>query len=71
MAATDQDKLRALLPHWIEHNSDHATEFRQWAEKARAAGRDEVAQEIETAAQELDCVNKTLSAALRKLGPTA
>jgi hypothetical protein len=35
---TDQSKLRALLPHWIEHNAEHAAEFRNWAEKARAAG---------------------------------
>ena len=35
---TDEDKLRILLPHWIEHNAEHAAEFRQWAGKARGAG---------------------------------
>jgi hypothetical protein len=48
---TDQDKLRALLPHWIEHNAEHAAEFRNWAEKARATGQEEVAEEIALAAQ--------------------
>ena len=64
---TDLDKLRALLPHWIEHNAEHAAEFQLWAEKARASGQEEVAEEIDTAAKELGWVNEALSAALRKL----
>jgi len=64
---TDLDKLRALLPHWIEHNAEHAAEFQQWAERARGAGHVEVAEEIDTAAKELGWVNEALSAALRKL----
>jgi hypothetical protein len=35
-AVTDLEKLRVLLPHWIEHNAEHAAEFRQWAERAGA-----------------------------------
>ena len=31
------DKLRVVLPHWIEHNGEHAGEFREWAERAGAA----------------------------------
>jgi len=27
-------------PHWIEHNAEHAAEFRQWAERAGEAGED-------------------------------
>jgi hypothetical protein len=68
---TDQSKLRALLPHWIEHNAEHAAEFRNWAEKARAAGQEEVAEEIDTAAKELGWVNEALRAALHKLGGMA
>ena len=30
---TDIDKLRMLIPHWIEHNEGHAAEFRKWATK--------------------------------------
>ena len=66
--ATDEEKLRVLLPHWMEHNDEHAAEFRAWAEKARAAGREEVAEEIETAAKELGWVNDALKAALGALG---
>jgi hypothetical protein len=66
--ASDVDKLRVLLPHWIEHNAEHAAEFRTWAEKARAAGQEEVAEEIDTAAKELGWVNDALNAALNALG---
>jgi hypothetical protein len=68
---TLQDKLRLLLPHWIEHNDEHAADFRNWAEKARAAGQKEVAEEIDTAAKELGWVNEALEAALEKLDETA
>ena len=33
----DADKLRMLLPHWIEHNGEHAEEFRAWAERVALA----------------------------------
>jgi hypothetical protein len=68
---TDGDKVRALLPHWIEHNAEHAAEFRRWAEKVRAAGQEEVADEIALAAKELGWVNEALNAALDKLGGLA
>ena len=71
MATRDEDKLRALLPHWIEHNDEHAAEFRAWAEKARAAGWPEAAEEIDTAAKELSWVNESLHAAMEKLAEPA
>jgi hypothetical protein len=36
----ETDKLRVLIPHWIEHNSEHADEFRRWAEQAGDAAAD-------------------------------
>jgi predicted metallo-beta-lactamase superfamily hydrolase len=59
----DTAKLRVLLPHWIEHNSEHAAEFRSWAEKAGAAGA-----HIQEAASLLENVNRALEAALKQLG---
>lgn len=32
------DKLRVLLPHWVEHNQGHITEFTRWREVAAAEG---------------------------------
>jgi hypothetical protein len=71
MTAKDEEKLRALLPHWIEHNDEHAAEFRAWADRARAAGQDKAAEEIDTAAKELGWVNESLRAALEKMGEPA
>ncbi len=32
------EKLVKLLEHWIKHDADHAASYRDWAEKAKAAG---------------------------------
>jgi len=65
--ATDLDKLRVLLPHWIEHNAGHAAGLQEWAERARAAGQEELAEKIALAAKESGGANEALSAALKKL----
>ena len=62
-AMTARDKLRALLPHWIEHNAEHAAEFRRWAEQAGEAEAD-----IQVAATQMEAANEALAAALEKLG---
>ncbi|HUT14666.1 MAG TPA: hypothetical protein VMY98_00280 [Anaerolineae bacterium] len=59
----DRDKLRVLLPHWIEHNKEHADEFRHWAERAGPAQSD-----VLEAAGSLEAVNRVLTRALDKLG---
>jgi predicted TIM-barrel fold metal-dependent hydrolase len=68
MAMSDADKLRALLPHWIEHNAEHAAEFCSWAVRACVAGHKDAAEEIEAAAKELGRVNEALRTALQHLG---
>lgn len=60
---TDADKLRVLLPHWHEHNAEHAAEFRSWATRAGEAG-----EELSRAAELVDAANRALAAALEKLG---
>jgi hypothetical protein len=60
---SDQDKLRLLLPHWVEHNQEHAEEFRRWAERVGLAQVDML-----TAAENLESVNHILAQALEKLG---
>ncbi len=57
------EKLRMLIPHWIEHNEEHADEYQRWAEKAAEASADLLA-----AVEALKKVNQTLGAALEKLG---
>ena len=53
-AMTDVQKLRILLPHWIEHNVEHAAEFREWAERARVAGQEGPGTDIALAAREAE-----------------
>jgi len=59
----DLEKLRILSSHWIEHNEEHADEFRRWADKAGDAAPDVLA-----AAERMRDVNQALAAALDKLG---
>ena len=60
---SDQEKLRILLAYWIEHNLDHAREFRQWAQRAEAFGSKEAASKLEAAAQEMTAMNDSLRTA--------
>jgi hypothetical protein len=57
------NKLRVLLPHWIEHNGEHAGEFRKWAEQAGSAQ-----DELLSAARLVDEANTWLRKALDQLG---
>jgi hypothetical protein len=59
----EKNKLRVLIPHWIEHNEEHASEFHRWAEQAGMAQAD-----ILLAAEMMRHVNKPLTTALEKLG---
>ena len=59
----EQEKLRVLIPHWIEHNEEHADEFRRWAEQAGEAAAD-----IMAAAETMTRVNDFLGTALEELG---
>jgi len=56
------EKLRVLIPHWIEHNDEHAEEFCRWAERAGDAGADLLA-----AARWLEKASESLRAALERL----
>ncbi|PKN46495.1 MAG: hypothetical protein CVU58_07590 [Deltaproteobacteria bacterium HGW-Deltaproteobacteria-16] len=35
---TTMEKLRILLPHWIEHNHNHEAEFKKWVELVGSEG---------------------------------
>jgi hypothetical protein len=64
----DIEKLRVLLPHWLEHNQEHASEFGGWADKAAAAGAEGAAEKIRRAAEAMQDANDALQAALDDLG---
>jgi len=51
--------LQTLIHYWIEHNSEHAKEFRDWADKAVSSSA-EVAQQLQKAAAKMAAVSDEL-----------
>jgi len=45
-------KLHHLIGHWAEHNSEHATTYRDWAKKAESLGKKELARILLKIAEE-------------------
>lgn len=60
------EKLRILLPHWIEHNAEHLAEFERWAGCAGPG-----CEYLREAAHYMEAANQALRAALEKLNETA
>ena len=60
-------KIKILLGHWIEHNHDHAEEFRDWAERVKAIGNSAASDDIAQAAEKMETASELLSQALDKL----
>ncbi len=61
------EKLRKLLDHWIQHNDDHAANYRDWAARARAEGLDETAALLEQAAELTQATSEKFAAAARHI----
>jgi hypothetical protein len=59
-------KLQTLIDYWIEHNSEHEKEFRDWADKA-ASSFTEVAGQLQKAATKMAAVSDELMKAKRVL----
>lgn len=62
------EKLRVLLPHWIEHNRGHAEECGKWSVLARQAGEEGVADHIAAAVAAMNQASDLLDKALRMAG---
>lgn len=65
---TNLEKLRILLPHWIEHSHSHQDEFKKWVEIARAEGQAEAAEEIAKALTLMHQTDHALEHAMKLLG---
>ena len=68
---TTVDKLRILLPHWVEHNQNHAAEYRKWADAARADGATSPAAQLGQAAANMAATDELLKRALKEVGGAA
>lgn len=63
----DKGKLKVVIEHWIEHNREHAEEFREWAGKAKGFGENATGENIIKAAGQLEEANASLLVALESL----
>ena len=57
------EKLSKMVQHWLKHNADHAATYRQWAERARQAGMADVAEILESVAEDSQAINSDLERA--------
>ncbi len=65
----EMDKLRVLIPYWIEHNEEHAQEFLDWAKKITPVAEiEDATADVRDAAETMKAVNVHLRTALEKLG---
>ena len=62
------EKLLKMLNHWIKHNEDHASNYRNWAEKAKANGRKEAEALLDEAAVMSLAINERFQKALALIG---
>lgn len=61
-------KLEHLLPHWLEHSEAHAESYRLWADRAREADMDAVAEALDEVLGATEVVHRALREAVRALG---
>ncbi len=61
------DKLRILIPHWVEHNRAHILEYKKWEEKAKSEGLTNVEcilNKISEKLEELDKLYKKIDSSI-------
>jgi hypothetical protein len=61
-----EEKLNILLDYWIEHNSEHEKEFRDWADKVTSLSGD-VAKQLREAATKMAAASDDLIKAKQAL----
>lgn len=64
----DLEKLRVLLPHWIEHNVGHSKEFANWSDTLHSGGESEIAELLKQAEGFLQNADLVLKEALVRAG---
>lgn len=62
-----EQKLEKLFDHWIDHNESHRETFLTWAQRAREAKLDRVADQIEKAGQVAGEITRLLKEAEKEL----
>lgn len=65
---TTTEKLQILLPHWIEHNHNHETEFKKWVDLVRSEGQTGLADLLAKAVASMAETDGILQKALAEIG---
>jgi hypothetical protein len=65
---SEREKLEKLLDHWIKHNNDHISTYREWSEKAGAENLEDVAALLKEACEITGSLNELFKRAIDKLG---
>ena len=66
-AVTDIEKLKILMPHWINHNNDHIRDNEKWLKKTIGLGLKDVGHELREAIEILKMANRHIEVAYKKL----
>jgi hypothetical protein len=61
----DLEKLKKLLPHWMEHNDEHAKIYRGWAERMSSLGKEELSEALKAIHYESQKLQKLFEEGLR------
>ena len=60
MNEEERTKLKTLLNYWIEHNKEHSGEFKEWAERIKDSGENEISDVLLQATREMDKATECL-----------
>ena len=64
---SEMAKLDVLLDYTIKHNSEHAEELKNLAQKAKELGKTAVYDELIRGVEQMNGANRTLEVALKRL----
>lgn len=62
----DIEKLRRLIPHWIEHNEEHSESYKHWAQRINESNP-ELSQILYEVSREGEKLNDLLKKAIKLL----
>lgn len=63
------EKMVKLLDHWVRHNDDHASNYINWAAKARTENLPEAARLLEEAADMTQQISEKFETAAKLIVP--
>jgi len=61
------EKLKRLIPHWMEHNDEHAETYQNWSEKVSSLGMKELSEVLKKLHQESKKLRELFEEAMRMI----